>query len=105
MDMYGVAKSTLYQRKRATLLAIVNVFKDSISFPWGNIAELGKMADGFEAANLQSLQCCVLAIDGILIKNRVRIRATLRTRSNAFVGRDSSPLTAKRGVKRICDLG
>ena len=68
MDMHGVGRSTVFQYKDDTLMAINNVFDDTISFPWGDEDACVKLADGFYAANGRSLNGCVLAIDGLLVK-------------------------------------
>lgn len=68
MDMHGVGRSTMFQYKDDTIMAINKVFDDTISFPWGNEDACVKLAEGFYAANGRSLNGCVLAIDGLLVK-------------------------------------
>jgi hypothetical protein len=66
--MHGVASSTMFQYKDDTIRALNNVLGDTISFPWGDEDACVKLADGFYAANGRSLNGCVLAIDGLLVK-------------------------------------
>jgi len=45
----------MFQYKDDTIRAINDVFYDKIFFPWGDEDALGKLADGFYAANAKSL--------------------------------------------------
>ena len=66
--MHGVERSNMFQYKDDTLMAIKNLFDGTISFPWGDEDACEKLAEGFYAANGHSLNGCVLAIDGLLVK-------------------------------------
>ena len=92
MDMHGVGKSTMFQYKDDTIMAINKVFDDTISFPWGNEDACVKLAEGFYAANGRSLNGCVLAIDGLLVK---------QTCPDAYDETDSRKYFARKGFHAL----
>ena len=71
--MNGVASSTFYDARKKTIKGINSEYADAIHFPWDDTAELQTISNEFYAADNQSLEGCVLAIDGLL----VRIKAAL----------------------------
>ena len=68
IDMHGVHQSTFYSAVEETVAAINNTNDYDITFPWGDVAELEKMSQEFFHLNNESLENCVLAVDGIAIK-------------------------------------
>ena len=70
--LHGVASSTFYDARQRTIKAINSEYVDAIHFPWDDTAELQTMSDEFYAANKQSLEGCVLAVDGLLVKIKQR---------------------------------
>ena len=70
--MHGVASSTFYDARQRTIKAINSEYADAVHFPWDDTAELQTMSDEFYAANKQSLEGCVLAVDGLLVKIKQR---------------------------------
>ena len=66
--MHGVHQSTFYSAVEETVAAINNTNDYDITFPWGDVAELEKMSQEFFHLNNESLEHCVLAVDGIAIK-------------------------------------
>lgn len=72
IDMHGVASSTFYDARARTIKAINSAYADAIHFPWDDTAELQTISDEFYAANKQSLEGCVLAVDGLLVRIQQR---------------------------------
>ena len=96
--MHGVAQATLYATFEETVLAINEVFADTISFPWGNIAELERMADDFAARNDSLLPGVVLAVDGIAIKIQRPTLSDTANPSHFFSRKGFYALNTQAGV-------
>ena len=69
--MHGVASSTFYDVRKRRSKAIDSEYADAIHFA-DDTAELQTMSDEFYAANKQSLEGSVLAVDGLLVKIKQR---------------------------------
>ena len=70
--MHGVASSTFYDARARTIKTINSAYADAIHFPWDDTAELQTISDEFYATNKQSLEGCVLAVDGLLVRIQQR---------------------------------